>query len=102
LTTGVARLFDWPVKSKRLKNGFRGIVIPKQRGTILKTDKNMHRGGMKWIYGGFSTISGGRKMELTRGNRGLKTRFSGFLGQKMDCFCGFEEQGKDVMRLPGA
>jgi NADH dehydrogenase FAD-containing subunit len=21
---------------------------PKQRGTILKTDKNMHRGGMKW------------------------------------------------------
>ena len=32
----------------RLKNGFRALVFPKQRGTIPKTDKNMHRGGTKW------------------------------------------------------
>ena len=61
---------------------------PKQRGTILKTDKNMHRGGVKWIYWRFSAISGGGKLELFRGNRGVKGRFLGVWGQKRGCFRG--------------
>jgi hypothetical protein len=40
---------------------------PKQRGTILKTDKNMHRGGMKRIYLQFSSISGGGILNCSAG-----------------------------------
>jgi hypothetical protein len=51
-------LMRQPAKAKTPKKRVARDRFPKQRGTILKTDKNMHRGGMKWNYWRLSAIYG--------------------------------------------
>jgi hypothetical protein len=59
-----------PQRARREKNwffGLRAIVGVKQRGTILKMTKNVHRGGEVSSFRLFGAISGGAEEKLFRG-----------------------------------
>jgi len=58
-------------KPDRLIFGLRGIVGPKQRGTILKRAKSVYRDGERRIFQRYQAISGGGKAKLFRGNKGI-------------------------------